>query len=305
MKKVTKMVLICGVGGSGAVGDLVRLIAELYGSEVSIEVVKDFSINLKRRIVEPPLVFAISYSGNTVETISCLFEALREGFPTVVLSSGGVLKEIALKRRFPWIPVRTGLKPRAALPAMLGGALGALTSLDLLPISEQDVNLTSRRLKELNIESALEYARAIAESQITVVASTRDVSAIAERWKSEIAENSKRVAKLEVYPESAHNDINSWFFFKASVSFIVLEGWKEFSREALRIASSIFEKVGRVLRVEVDRSLGGVLEKTLLAGYSSVLAAQMLGLDPTDTPAIDVYRKELERMWKEREGLVL
>ncbi|MEM1873370.1 MAG: SIS domain-containing protein [Acidilobaceae archaeon] len=291
-------ILVCGMGGSGAAGDLALLVARIYGSRVSIDVVKDFSVGFETRDYD--LALAVSYSGNTIETISCLSEALAGGVKAAVLSSGGLLREIAERRGLPWIPLRSGLKPRAALPAMLGAILGVLASTDCLRLSEEEVESATARLERVSVEEARAYAEAIAESSIVTIASTRDVSALAERWRSEIAENSKKVAKVEVYPESAHNDLNSWLFFKAPASFIVIEGWSEYSREALRIASRVFKQVGRTLQVSVEKSLAGVLETSLLAGYSTVLAAQALGLDPAATPAIDAYRGELEKLWRAR-----
>lgn len=295
-----RRIVVCGMGGSGFSGDLANLVSRIYESRVSIEVVKDFAPESFRVYEGLGLVFAVSYSGDTIETISCALKALEEKINVIVISSGGLLRRLAEKKGLLWIPLRPGLKPRAALPAMAGAILGVLSSLSLIKLTWRDVESAGEKLRKLDEREAIPYAEAIASSTLVTVASTRDVYQLAERWRSEIAENSKKIAKVEVYPESAHNDINSWLQADTRVSFILVEGWSIYGREALEIASKILEKTGRLLKTRVEPTLGGLLENALLAGIASTIAGQLAGIDPADTPAIKYYRVELERLWRDR-----
>ena len=74
-KELINNIIVCGMGGSGFTGDLLKV----YLSDTShvIEVIKGYT--LPKYVNRKSLVFAISYSGNTEETISAYRSAIRRG----------------------------------------------------------------------------------------------------------------------------------------------------------------------------------------------------------------------------------
>lgn len=87
-------VVVIGMGGSGIVGDYLQLLSTLKKG-IPVYTVK--SHIAPSYIDENTLVILVSYSGNTIETIKALRQVLSSRAKPVVVSSGGVLREEALK----------------------------------------------------------------------------------------------------------------------------------------------------------------------------------------------------------------
>jgi len=81
-----RAVVVAGVGGSAIGGHLLRdwLLSDC---PVSIHVSRGY--HLPRFVDGGTLVFAVSYSGNTAETLSAFREALERRCPLVAFTSGG------------------------------------------------------------------------------------------------------------------------------------------------------------------------------------------------------------------------
>jgi len=85
-------VLVLGMGGSGIAGDIVAAVAGPF-MPVPITVVKGYEAP---SFVGPgTLCFAVSYSGNTEETVEATQAVVSAGAELVVLSMGGVLGDLA------------------------------------------------------------------------------------------------------------------------------------------------------------------------------------------------------------------
>ncbi|MCS7123502.1 MAG: hypothetical protein RMJ17_02945, partial [Candidatus Aenigmarchaeota archaeon] len=109
-------VCFVGMGGSGIVGDLMKVILEKNGYEVIV--VKDEK--LPEFLNKKFKLFIISYSGNTYETLKCFREAIEKGIKNIiVVTSNGKLEKLCDKYEFKKIKVRGGLLPREALLDML------------------------------------------------------------------------------------------------------------------------------------------------------------------------------------------
>lgn len=117
-------VLCVGMGGSGISGDYAAAIAEPFGTRVTVHKgygpVPAWAIRLR------PLVVAVSYSGNTEETLDFAVSARDTGLPLAVVTTGGRLGEMAKEEKWPMVEVPAGLQPRAALGYLLGAVLRLL-----------------------------------------------------------------------------------------------------------------------------------------------------------------------------------
>ena len=125
-----KNIVICGLGGSGIAGDLVK---DALGEKIKvpIEVVKDYT--LPPYSGEETLVIAISYSGNTEETLSCYVQATEKNCMVASISSGGYLKTFAEKTGGLHILLRPGYQPRASLPQLFFAVTRILECLNIVP----------------------------------------------------------------------------------------------------------------------------------------------------------------------------
>ncbi|MCX8196606.1 MAG: hypothetical protein N3F67_06010 [Acidilobaceae archaeon] len=281
-------VVVCGLGGSGAAGDFLAAIAQIYGLGISVRVYKGLSLPAWAR---GKLVYAISYSGETLETLACYRKALELGARAVAISSGGLLQQEAARRGLPWIKVREGLLPRAALPAMLGALLGSLGGLP-----EEELLSAYNSLKSFMADEAKPYAELAEGAEVLVVGACGEHGVVAERWRQEFSENAKMLAKSEVYPESAHNDIVAWQAPKGiKISFVSISG-KGACREIMELVKEKYSLHGKAAEVELgEPSLSSLLRGAQLGGAASVLAAHRRNVEPEATPFISEYKQRLRR----------
>ncbi|MCX8205475.1 MAG: SIS domain-containing protein, partial [Candidatus Nezhaarchaeota archaeon] len=194
-----------GMGGSGVVGDFASALME----EAEVPSVVLRSLSPPGWIDEGWLVVAISYSGNTLETLSLATKAALRGARLAVVSSGGRLISLARQRGVPYVKVREGYAPRSAMPMLLYATLSLLSKLGFegaLREAEEGLEALGGGLAE---EEGLRLSRFLEGSMPLIIADQR-YAALAWRFKSEVSENAKLPAKFEVVPESMHNDVEAY-----------------------------------------------------------------------------------------------
>ncbi|MEO8911367.1 MAG: SIS domain-containing protein, partial [Candidatus Saccharimonas sp.] len=105
-----KNIVVAGMGGSALAADTIKV---LLATELPIplEVVKGY--DLPTYADHDSLVIASSHSGNTEETVSCLYQALERGCQIAVMTTGGKLADIARDHN-----ILTGLIPHDTQPRM-------------------------------------------------------------------------------------------------------------------------------------------------------------------------------------------
>src|SRR5947199_10603634 len=108
-------VVVLGMGGSGIAGDIVAAVA---GPFMPVPVVVAKSYELPAFVGDGTLVFAVSFSGNTEETVEATSEAAVQGAKVVVVSGGGELTRLGEAWGSPIVAVPDEIpQPRAAAGA--------------------------------------------------------------------------------------------------------------------------------------------------------------------------------------------
>ncbi|MGH9018074.1 MAG: SIS domain-containing protein, partial [Acidimicrobiales bacterium] len=126
-----EQVVVLGMGGSGIAGDLMVAVA---GPFLPVPVVVVKSYDLPDFVGPGSLVFALSFSGDTEETVEAAGEAAGAGANVVVVTSGGELARLAQEWGSPVVPVPAAIpQPRAALGAMAVPPLIVLEEMGLFP----------------------------------------------------------------------------------------------------------------------------------------------------------------------------
>jgi glucose/mannose-6-phosphate isomerase len=211
-------IVIMGMGGSGIVGDIVQAVGT--GSlPLPVTVLKYYRTPA---FVGPrTLAFAISYSGETEETLEMAHGALDAGATLVTLASGGALAELGQDRGALHVPCAPGLpSTRFALGTLVAPLFVLLFKLRLLPEAHAVAVKAQEQLKrrcaqcvpEIDAPKnpARELARKIGRT-IPLVHGAGGLGAVAAmRWKQSINETAKAPAFWNVYPELDHNEICGW-----------------------------------------------------------------------------------------------
>ncbi|MEM2850168.1 MAG: SIS domain-containing protein, partial [Candidatus Bathyarchaeia archaeon] len=209
------MILFAGVGGSAVGGDLVKDWLK-WKIKIPIDVCRGY--DPPAYVSDKTVVFAISYSGNTEETLSFMIKAHKLGCRIISLSSGGLMEKLSERLKLPHVKVPPGLLPRTAI---------AYLSTPLIPIFEKlagvdfkwEVDETLENLKKLKIKLARATpieenpAKKLAEmiyGKIPTIFGYGYLSSVARRFKNQLNENSKVVARWDEFPELNHNEVMAY-----------------------------------------------------------------------------------------------
>lgn len=299
-------VVVLGMGGSGIAGDVIVATAAPF-MPVPVTVVKGY---------EPPdyvgpgsLVFAMSFSGDTEETIEAATGAFEAGSSLIVVARGGALADLADEWDVPHVPVPEGIpQPRAALAALAVPPLAILEKIGLFPGAlqwvHQAVDQLRRRRDELVLpgSQAEELARRIGRT-IPLVYSSGDLGKVAAlRWKGQVNENAKSPAFANVYPELCHNEVAGWGQHgDATRQLITLVNLRhdaehpQVSRRVELVADVVREAVAGVLEVRAagEGDLAQLLDLVLVGDFVSLHLADDAGVDPGPIPVLDEIKQRL------------
>ncbi|MHB1325285.1 MAG: bifunctional phosphoglucose/phosphomannose isomerase [Thermoleophilia bacterium] len=300
-------IAVAGMGGSAIGADV---IASVYDAELPSPMVTVRGYNLPHWISSRSVVFVVSYSGNTEETISCLNEALERGCCIICLSTGGKVSEIAAANGLPFIEVPSSLQPRAAMGWLSVPIAACLESLGLIEAVEEDVREAASvlgRLGELyglENQSASNPAKQLAVDlydRIPVIYGSEVTAVAARRWKCQINENAKQLAFNHQFPELNHNEIVGWEYPQSDLErfrVIYLADGKLHPQNVKRmdVTAELLESyVGEIRRYTSSGEcrLARLLSSINLGDYVSLYLAVLNGIDPSPVERIENLKKRL------------
>jgi glucose/mannose-6-phosphate isomerase len=207
-------VLIAGMGGSGISGDFVAALAS--GGRGRVAVHKGYGPLPGWALERKPLLIAISFSGNTEETLDIVNSASGSEMPVVTLTTGGELNRITVDRGWPTIQVPGGIQPRAAVGYLFGAVARVVAAAGLIPDQRPALLEAGAAADRTTTEgsSAWLFAAEIAQGlagRIPIIYGGGPISgAVAQRWKTQINENAKTPSWWSVLPELDHNELVGW-----------------------------------------------------------------------------------------------
>lgn len=295
-------VLICGMGGSGIAGELS---AELFASS-NTPITSWHDYNLPAWADEKTFVIAVSYSGDTEETVSSVKTALDKKLPIVLITGGGKLEELAQIHALPKVKIDYESTPRAAVGWLYGALLTVLAKTKKFSFQEGDLfrvieELRSTISKKSLLPKAEELAMAL-NNKVPLIVAASPLQAVARRFATQFNENSKTFAVAAPLPELCHNLINGLdYAVPEKLTVIMLESNHAFSRNTARgkVIQKIFgEKQISFTPLSVRSSslLGEQLVMLHFGDLVSFYLAGVYGIDPTPVPEIATLKKELQKL---------
>ena len=293
-------VVVLGMGGSGIAGDILLAVAGPF-MPVPAVVVKDYE--LPAFVGEGTLAFAISFSGNTEETLEAVTEAAAQGAKVVAVTGGGELAKLAAGWGAPVVSVPSTIpKPRAALGAQAIPPLVVLEDVGLFPGARRWIDLAvgqlQRRRDRLQMDGNLaeDIARRIGRTIPLVHGGGPVGAAAAARWKAQVNENPNSPAFAATVPELCHNEFQGWGqhgdVTRHVVSVVQLRHDAEHPQTVRRfeyLAESLREVVADVIevRAEGEGDLAQLLDLVLIGDFVSLHLAAQEGIDPGPIDALD------------------
>lgn len=287
-------VVVCGMGGSGLIGDILRDNASAIKLPVPVVTIKNDG--LLPLPFERPLYLCTSFSGNTEETLNCLKEALKTKKKygvAVITGAGGKMRKIAERENLTAASFDPGdLTPREASGYMYYGVTKILHG--IFPrIVVRDL---SRTIKAANFASRGAALAKRLKGKNILVYSDQAFSALGYIWKISFNETGKNAAFANIYPEINHNEIVG--YTKIRGPWVVL--WlidpsmkKKIKDKADFVARSL--KAQGISSITIPLAGKGNEEKfwngVALAGWTSLNLAKQNRVRPAETRVIDELKK--------------
>jgi len=303
-----KSIVIGGVGGSAIAGGLVENLAKLK-STIPIIVWRDYSA--PSFINKDTLIIAISYSGNTEETIDFLKNAAKKTDKIITISSGGKLASLSTAYKAFHYKIDYGSQPRAVLGYLFTSLLAIFKKLDILDINSETIRESIILLKglqkkiDINIPIGRNNAKLLAQkltNKIPVVCGAGLLSEAARRWKCQFNENSKTAAYFETIPELNHNSLVGLDFpknLRDKIFIILLESKFDHPRNKLRL--NITLQILQNKRIYVDTvmiepsptPLAELLQIIHFGDYVSYYLAILNDIEPNPVEIISFLKDKL------------
>ncbi len=299
-------ILIVGMGGSGVAGDVLKLILNKH-TNIDVEVRKTYNLT-KNQVAARPFCLFISYSGNTEETISVAKDAINENLEWAAISSGGELLDLATQHNKKFVKVPDGLQPRAAFGLMTKAVVNYLpnqTKEIFIKACEEAGDYINNLMKDTSnevIDISKNIANQIGLKTAVIYAGSDLTYLVAQRWKTQINENSKSKAYIGFMPEVHHNEILSWEAdqegSKNNFILILLRGddYKKIDNRFEFTKELIGSKVDTidVRNISTDNLIIDLFHLVLIGDLVSVNLAEKLEIDPFNIDAIENLKNKLK-----------
>lgn len=302
-----RQVIVVGMGGSPLAADLLNAI----NPALNITVHKDYDLplifplkvspvergegglNVRGTFSRGVILIAISYSGNTEETLDAFEKAGTRGFARAAIAKGGKLLDRAREEGVAYVQLPDiGIQPRMATGFIIK-ALAVLMELEGL---KKELTALADILKPAAWE---EPGRLLAErlsGRIPLIyASTRN-RAITYNWKIKFNETAKIPTFSNVFPELNHNEMNA-----PSSQFytIILRDPEDHPRVQKRMEALAESYQGEKVPVEIIDLAGRTfLERAfsslIFADWTALALAESRGMDPIEVPIVEEFKKRIE-----------
>ena len=294
-------VVFSGMGGSGTIGDVFSSI--LSKNDIHTSVVKGYL--LPKTVDKNTLVVVISVSGNTQESLTVLKNSKNSQAKFIAFSSGGMIKEYALKNKINYQEIKMEHSPRASFPKYIFSILNTLGS--IIPVKKSEVvdtiskmevmgqRISSNNLNENNI--ALNIAEWITGTPVIYYPWGLQSAAI--RFKNSLQENSSLHVITEDVIEACHNGIVSWER-NSNMQPILIQGYDDYfkTKERWEILKEFFNSK-QIEYKEIQSLNGSIISKIInliyLLDYTSIYHSVISKIDPSPVSAIDFVKERLSK----------
>jgi glucose/mannose-6-phosphate isomerase len=302
-KKKYSNIIFTGMGGSAIGADLIKNVIE---DEIAIPIIVNRNYTLPNFVNKDSLLFVVSYSGNTEETLSAYKEGLKRRAKIILITSGGKLEILAIKNRHILISIPKGYPPRCALGYSFIPLVISLYKLGLIKNKKKTIQKALDLLKllrnEVNPDNKKNLAEKIAkkiQGKIPVIYTSDKLSSISTRWRGQFEENSKNLASSFIFPEMNHNEIVGWEHPKKGLKNIIaliLKNKDDHPRikRRMEITESLLSKENfKVLCIEAKGKtlLENILYLIYLGDFVSLYLAFINGADPTPVKRIEKLKE--------------
>lgn len=302
-----KALLIVGMGGSAIGGTLLK---DWLLDSSKIPIIVSRGYHLPAWVDKDTLVYVVSYSGNTEETLNQFREAVDRGSQVFCFSSGGQLSRIAAKREIPTVNYQKGYQPRATIGvqffslATISRRLGFVSDEKWAEV-EEALKVLEHLSEEMtpDVPLAMNPGKSLAESikgYIPFVYGSRLYEGVSYRYSTQFNENSKTPAASSFFPEAFHNSIMACEAdprLLDKICVIIIRdphNKRTLANRADKFTKLFSDRFCRVVEVETkgEGKLARMLSAIYIGDYASVYLGILYEQDPSSINSIKLLKNE-------------
>ena len=289
-----------GMGGSGIGGDV---FIDLVKNQLKFPAQSIKACEIPNSINKKSLVFISSYSGNTDETIKMFNDSLNQNAIIIIISQGGMLTNIAKEKNIPLIKIPNTVEPRSSIMFIIGALISFFSKANLINISKKEINDCFNMTKSLvaglkiTIPTSQNLAKNIASNinnKLPIIISADYLSSTANRWKTQLNENSDIIALTDNLPEMFHNSIEGYdssVLKQANPYFLLLTSnmYNEYNTKKFNQLKDLLKKnliPYREIKSVGNSKLSQLFSLLILGDYISYYLAISNKIDPSNTQII-------------------
>lgn len=306
-----KNIVFVGMGGSGLPAYIVQSLSPLL-LKIPFEIVSNY--RLPQYVSKDTLVILTSYSGNTEEVLSCAQDSAKRQSKTVVITTGGKLKESALAEHWPLILLDEKLNrshvPRFGIGLLLGAVLGLTVRLNPESFRFVDpkeiVRTLERTLDTLKTDRPADDnpAKSFAlknKGQAIIIFSANHLTGVGKIFTNFLNETAKTFSTSFTIPDLNHHLMEGLVFpitLKDNVRFVFLNStlYPEIIQKRFQLTKDILIKQNYQLTVIkpessdiVSQTFESLAFLVMISYYLSIVNKQ----DPGTNPWVDFFKKQL------------
>jgi len=298
-------VVIAGMGGSGIGGTLIKA---LTNDEVKVPIDVSKSYDVPAYINQNTLFIACSFSGNTEETLAAADKAKAKGAQIVAITSGGKMGAFVAANGYSsiTIPGRSN-SPRASIGYSFVQIFHILNHYGLIPSRHfEEIEASAKNLTDnsAEIQKISKELTAYFKDKLPILYGDSKVEAVLIRSQQQIAENSKHLSHVNVFPEMNHNELVGWKYPNvvfSNASTVLVRTSFDHPRTSVRldVCKDIFTKVAGSV-YELHAKGNSFIEQSIylinVLDWTSFHLAEANNVDPFPVDVINFLKNELAKV---------
>lgn len=309
-KNVNKVVM-AGMGGSGLAA---RVIESVFAKEIKIPFVRINDYDLPEFVDENTLVICSSYSGETEETLSNVYQAIERGAKWMAIGAGNTLIKLAKEKGVPYYQIDPKYnvcnQPRMAIGYSVVGQLVLCAKTGLVKFDREDLDKIVDAMKKVSEEVKVEIPlskneakklAALMKDKVTLYISGKHLVGAMHVVNNQTNENSKGYTADFVIPELNHHLMEGLTHpTKEGVGMIAVfansNSYSDKIAKRFAITKDVCEKQGLNTYEYLCKSEGKLeqaFELMQFGVYANFYLSMLYNQNPAPIPWVDYFKEKL------------
>jgi glucose/mannose-6-phosphate isomerase len=297
-------IIFAGVGGSGIVGDV---LCDYSRRAIGIPSFVCRASRIPSFVDENTLFIAISFSGDTNETLGMLDQARRAHARLATVTSGGKLHSNSIDEKIPYVEVPRNLIPRVALPELLAATIFVLGKGRVVRDTDSLLEATRAAVRQQidlvkasvpQSQNKAKQAAAALNDRLPLLIGDEENASVLRRFKNELNENAKVPAFYMAIPEAFHDDIEGFATLRqlSKTQPLFLHSPEESAGETKTVEKleELLVELGYPPPIAFEgkgtERLGWLLSAITFGDYVSAYLAILRSIDPSTLALIPKFR---------------